>query len=268
MKKLITILGLCVLVIGVAAFATTNNYSKLSNQEATAVCGTPLVFATGLEIYLEEKLGKEVYFSLGTWSNPVTKSKLLSAITVEDILPGYDTENIIHYNSVTYILVKDGKRTTIQAKNESDTISKSQREFFARTDAFSKFVIEVDCIEKSPETGEKFRNVFNPHYCVAPKTHATYSDGDTALVNYIRKETQRIVEENTEPNLSFAKVFFTISKDGQLQNLQRDQSCGIPELDKAVELLILNAPGKWIPAKDENGNNVQQELVFSFGQGC
>ena len=46
-----------------------------------------------------------------------------------------------------------------------------------------------------------------------------------------------------------------------------DRSSGNVTIDKAMLSLIQSAPGKWIPAENEKGENVDQELVITFGVG-
>ena len=61
------------------------------------------------------------------------------------------------------------------------------------------------------------------------------------------------------------KIAFTITENGTITNVNLDRTTGYPQLDFELKQLIKNVPGKWIPAKNQEGKNVEQELVMSFG---
>ncbi|MEX0272801.1 MAG: energy transducer TonB, partial [Flavobacteriaceae bacterium] len=66
-----------------------------------------------------------------------------------------------------------------------------------------------------------------------------------------------------------AKLFFTVTAKGSLENIRLDRSSGYPSIDEKMLELLPQVPGKWIPAQNRNGENVAQELVVSFGLlGC
>ena len=65
------------------------------------------------------------------------------------------------------------------------------------------------------------------------------------------------------------KVRFTISEDGTISKAILVSTSGYPSIDKHMTKLITEAPGKWEAATDGNGNQVEEQLVFSFGiVGC
>ena len=66
-----------------------------------------------------------------------------------------------------------------------------------------------------------------------------------------------------------AKLYFTVSKEGMIENVRLDRTSNFPAVDETMIELITNAPGKWIPAENSKGEKVDQELVVSFGlMGC
>ena len=74
-----------------------------------------------------------------------------------------------------------------------------------------------------------------------------------------------VVAEKLKP----AKLYFTVSKTGTIENVRLDRSSNYPIVDEAMIELIKNAPGEWLPAENEKGEKVEQELVVSFGlMGC
>ena len=56
---------------------------------------------------------------------------------------------------------------------------------------------------------------------------------------------------------------------GAVEQVKLERSSGYPAIDKVMIELIQNAPHKWSPATNAQGEAVDQELVISFGQlGC
>jgi len=58
-------------------------------------------------------------------------------------------------------------------------------------------------------------------------------------------------------------------KIGTITNVKLDRTSGYLNMDKTMVELIKNTPGKWKQAENVKGENVDQELVVSFGMvGC
>ena len=75
---------------------------------------------------------------------------------------------------------------------------------------------------------------------------------------------------NVDPEqLKPARLYFTVTKDGTIENLKLDSGSGYPEVDKKMMELITKTPGAWLPAKNSKAETVNQELVVFFGlMGC
>ena len=91
------------------------------------------------------------------------------------------------------------------------------------------------------------------------------------LLNFLRTKGKAIVaSEKVEPKkLQAAKLFFTVSKIGDIKSVRLDRSSNYPKIDDFMIQLIKNTPDQWVPAENEKGEKVEQELVVSFGlMGC
>lgn len=262
---LVVLLGLT--IFGAAAF---NKYDLKPKEQAPqqSLCGPPLVLTTGLEDYLHPKEEPNYFVHISSWAEPITKNQLLSAESIEDILSPSYKEHIVEYHSVTVEVVKDGEHSEIQAASNGALLTPSQLALFEKANLYSKYVFEIDCVERNPETGQTFEHQINPHYGIAPAKQASYRLGDVELKDYLMmnsKAAYRNVEQN---KLGSARIYFTVSETGDILQMQRDRSCGYSEVDKKMEELLKSLPANWNPAKNENDQNVSQELVLSYGMGC
>ena len=88
-------------------------------------------------------------------------------------------------------------------------------------------------------------------------------------MDYLR-ENSKESRVNIQPDkLRPAKLIFTVTKMGTIENVRLDRTSNFPVVDKTMIELISNAPGKWMPAENIEGEKVDQELVVSFGSmGC
>ncbi|WP_185956540.1 energy transducer TonB [Changchengzhania lutea] len=108
-----------------------------------------------------------------------------------------------------------------------------------------------------------------PHHTIVPEYQARYKSGKEALATFLKENTKNVTANLDAKKLQAAKLFFTVTKSGTIENVKLDRPSGYPEVDEAMVDLINKAPGIWIPAINYKGEKVDQELVVSFGlMGC
>jgi hypothetical protein len=106
---------------------------------------------------------------------------------------------------------------------------------------------------------------------IVPETQAEYSKGKAALKEYLKESSKASRDiANVDPEkLQPAKLYFTVTKKGAIENVKLDRTSNYSLVDEAMIELIKNAPGTWKPAENLKGEKVEQELVVSFGlMGC
>lgn len=104
---------------------------------------------------------------------------------------------------------------------------------------------------------------------ITPEREAEYISGKDALIAYLKNNSKDATANIKEENLRPGKIFFTVTAKGTIANVELISTSGYPAIDKTMVDLITNAPGKWVPAANAKGENVDQGLVFSFGiTGC
>ncbi len=88
-------------------------------------------------------------------------------------------------------------------------------------------------------------------------------------MQYLRENNLAARANVQDDKLQPAKLFFTVTKSGTLENVRLDRTSNYPEVDKQMIELITTVPGIWEPALNDEGKKVDQELVVSFGlMGC
>ena len=103
---------------------------------------------------------------------------------------------------------------------------------------------------------------------IVPEQSAAFPQGKDALINFLKKESEPYVAFLDQRNLKPARISFTIHKNGEVGEVKLLDTCG----DSAVDVELVNIVQKlpnWNAAKNEKGENVNQEMVFFFGRrGC
>lgn len=231
-----------------------------------------------------EKIKKRTFpdfiYDIGSRYNVIKKADLDTLKSFSDIIGEEHANRIVDYKSVSVIIMKDDKQTEIRETGNSDVFTAAQLNLMQSSDYSTNFVVWADYTGKNKETGELEDTHWTPYLTIVPEKEAQYlddqqqlvnADGKKALKEYLRNSSlearskAHVIAEELKP----AKLYFTVSKTGTIENVRLDRSSNYPTVDAAMIELIKKAPGKWLPAEDINGEKVDQELVVSFGLiGC
>lgn len=197
----------------------------------------------------------------------ITKHKLQQAKTIADVVPEHATDGMESFRNVMLKVYSDKKEA--RASGDQSEFNSEQLALIQSIDYSTNFSVESHCMYKSPETGFVRNYSFVYYITVVPEKEAEYTDGEESLVDYLRensKEATKIINWNL---LKPGKVYFTITKNGEVGDVQLDSSSGYSTMDNTMMELIKTLPGKWNPATNAHGENVEQKLVFSYGMmGC
>lgn len=266
MKKSIIIICAIVITISVSTFSVLN-------REKTDV--TRALKALAVNTAETDKKEPEVFedfiFDVGTRFGSIKKSELKKIKSFEAFLDKEVVDGIIDVESVNVVIFKDEKYSEQQELAKTTLFNTNQLKLLQDSEYSTNFKISVYFTEKNSETKTIQTNHWTPHHTIVPEKQAEYSKGKKALIKFLRTEGKAIVaSEKVEPKkLQAAKLFFTVSKHGDIKNLRLDRSSNYPVIDSFMFELIKNTPDQWIPAENEKGEKVEQELVVSFGlMGC
>lgn len=255
MKKRIIIFSLIVVTVSIAAYSFINRESKVINNSHELERNLPSTPAL-----VKDKEPLDFFFYIGSRFESIKKSDITKATSIYDFISVEDKKQIKTLNATELILVVNDKRTNIREYGTAENLTSEQLNMLQSLDYSKHFVMKAIY-----ENYDSEHHDFNPHYTVVPETQATYSEGNKALLQYLKENKSKDNRFIDEKKMQAVKVSFTISANGTMTNVKLDRTTGYPQLDLELKELIKNVPEHWIPAKNQDGNPVDQELVMSFG---
>ena len=197
----------------------------------------------------------------------ITKSDLETAQTINDILPENATFSVVSYEDTEISIITDDGNIT--EAGHGNKINEAQISLLKKTDYTSNIYVRADYKIKNALYDKLDDRLLTYFITIVPKKEATYKPGYESLVNYLKnnsKESTRVIKQD---KLQPGKVRFTVTKEGNIKNVNLESTSGYNSVDEVLLELISNMPGKWSPAVNAEGENVEQELVFFFGsEGC
>ena len=193
----------------------------------------------------------------------ISKEDIRNAKTIIDLVPedaGWDN---FEFKEVTIKVLPDENNK--YAKGNSKELNLEQINLLKTIDYSTNFVVDTYIKSEHPSAHNH-----HPYYItVTPEKEASYLGGKEALINYLTVNCASTISKTERGNLKSGKAHFTISKEGTISNVNLESTSGYRSVDLKMMELIITLPGVWIPATNENGEKVEQELVFSFGTlGC
>lgn len=216
------------------------------------------------------KTESEYYYGIGSRFAPISKTDLDSATTIFTFNNDDENARIEKVNSTEIIIIEKDRRTDKREFGNSVNLTDAQKSFFKSLDYSKHFSMKTLFVEKNIDGSISEEKKYNPHYTIVPETQAFYTEGEDALINYLIKNTKTETANLSNKKIRANKVYFTITKEGFVENVTMHFSTNYPELDTKLKELIVNMPGKWQPAKNAKGETMEQELTFTFGPkgGC
>lgn len=216
------------------------------------------------------KAESEYYYGIGSRFAAISKTDLVNATTIYPFNNDEENERIDKVNTTEIIIIKHNRRSDRREYGNSQDLTKAQKELFKSLDYDKHFSMKTLFQEKSTDGEVLDERKYNPHYTVVPETQATYIKGEEALINYLIENTKDVTANLDNKKISANKVYFTITKEGLVENVSMHFSTNYPKLDNKLKALISNLPAQWNPAKNAKGEKVEQEIVFTFGPkgGC
>ena len=217
----------------------------------------------------ETKTFEDFIYDVGPRFGPIKKSDIDKATSIEDFFSWEELRAIETLKSVEIIIVENDRQTQKREIGYSKTLTKAQLKLLQTANYATSFLIRIDFQEKNRVTGKLEYNYASPHRTIVPEKQATYINGKDALQNYLRESSKEARKEVDQNKLQPAKLYFTVTKEGNIENTRLDRTSNYPLVDKVMIELITKTQEKWKPAKNEKGEKIDQELVISFGLlGC
>ena len=268
MKKNSIILSVFVIALSLTAFGVINNIKIDSNEKQLAAIEIDLV-KTSTPNEIEKEKFVDFNFDIGPRFASFEKNKAKTVKSIYDVFDEQETKAMLSYTSVSIIKIINDEQTNIREIGYSKTLTEAQLRLLNSLEYSDSFLIRLDYQQKNKETGALEENYHSPHYTIVPAKQAQFSEGREQLLHYLRNNSADVLVNIKEKLLQPAKLYFTVTQTGEVDNIRLDRSSNYPAIDARMIELLYKLPGRWIPAENEDGQKVAQELVISFGLlGC
>ena len=268
MKNSIIIFSIVTTALSLMAFGRINTDESITNQVVTS---NNNCLATDKHITedIKDKTYSDFFYDMSPRFSPIKKSDLDNAKSIVDFLPKDQTQPVVSYKSVSVIIIIDDRQTNIREIGYSDVLTDNQIKLLRSSEYSTNFMIRAEYLEMNKETRKLENRHFSTYLTIVPDIQAEYEGGKDAFLSYLRKNNKENTANLDEEKLQAAKLYYTVTSNGEVTNIKLDRTSGNKEIDKTMIDLITKAPGKWEPAKNSKGEKVDQELVISFGMvGC
>ena len=270
MKKSILIFSAIIITLSLTAFSLINSNTDNSNTIEIVKAENTVVNSYDVKP-VQNKTFDDFIYDVGTRFAPIKKSTLQKATSVNAFFEKDRMKSIVKIKSVNIKIIENDKPTEISDIGYSSTLTNEQVKLLKGFNYSTNFSVGMAYTKKIEGIGVLVDNYHSPYLTVVPHKQATYSLGKDALKKHLRDNSLNArAEANVEAEkLKPAKLYFTVTKDGTIENVNLDRSSNYPLVDKTMIELIKNTGKNWIPAENEKGEKVAQELVVSFGLiGC
>lgn len=264
MKKSIIILSTFLATISISVFGFVNWNSPVADHEETKA-NHPAMFDYG-SLTTVLNVPDLVYKVDSRFIWTISKDKLDKAISIVDILPEKATKGRSAFKNVTVSLLQEDEEIT--QFGGSGLLTADQIKLLQATDYSSNIFIRADY--KIDEVATRGTDYYLTYYIsVLPEQEAQYEAGEDALIDYLRDNSRAQASIIQKDQLKPGQVSFRISPTGTVEDIELTSTSGYPSVDDTLLELIGNMPHKWHPARNAQGEAVEQTLVFFFGlEGC
>lgn len=268
MKKNILILVVVSIVLSLMAFSYMKSNNNVISRERS-----PIVHKKTIFDFLDHSVdinSEELVYKIETrFLANIAKSDLDRATSIIDILPEKATRYIDEFHNSKVSLLDDYRETEHRTYSENEMLTKEQIELLQATSETDNIYIRSDYTYKEAGPGEKSSDYLTYFISVVPDQQAVYKNGVEFLVEYLKQGSREVVKVIKKDKLKGGQVRFKIDKQGEVTDVDLLSSSGYESVDQILVKLIKEMPGIWEPAANENGDKVDQALVFFFGVfGC
>ena len=220
---------------------------------------------------MEDRIASEFIYDVGTRFSAIKKSEIDKATSLGDFFDENQLQKMVSIKATNVIFIINDSQSEIREAGKSNALNSAQLELLQSADYSTNFLIRADYQAVNKETGRLEDSYATPHLTIVPEVQAAYLPGKKSLIEFLEENSKapRIEAKIEVEKLQPAKLFFTVTKQGNIDNVRLDRTSNYPSVDNAMIELVKSIPGIWKPAENVNGELVDQELVISFGlMGC
>lgn len=227
------------------------------------------------DIAPNDKINKEIFkdfiYEIGPRFTPIKKTDLQALKRFSDYIGDKHAKRIVSYKSMSVMLLIDNEPSDIRITGTNNEFTNDQLKFLYSLGYSTNLMIWADYEEINSETGKLKDAHWTPYLTIIPEKQAKFKQGKNSLMNFLEDRSVEVRNKAyVDPEkLQPAKLFFTVTKTGTIENVRLDRTSNYPLIDEKMIQLIKKTSGTWLPAENEKGEEVNQELVISFGlMGC
>jgi len=244
-KKIL--IALCLLAVGLTTLGFANQTFTFSPEENSVEKDTKLYF------YVNQRHQKSV-----------SPSALSTAKSLSDIVEDFPVNWITAYETVEIHTTSNGRQK--KAVGTSATLTAEQMEILRTADMATDVVVFVKHKTKNSITQEVTDEVINLKLQVQPDVRAQQPASIADITAYLQENTQDAIA-GLETKMGFVAIaYFTIDEQGEAVDVEISEVEDYKGVERTIREVLEQMP-RWTPAKDENGNAVQQKFEFVFGLG-
>lgn len=268
MKKNIFIFCVVLTTLSLTAFGIINRNASDTGQLETKAKEDVAINTIAME-KIEKRIFSDFIYDVGPRFGFIKKGDLDNIKSFSDFISDEHAQRIVTYKSLSVIILEGDRQTDILETVNSGFFTAAQVELLQSFDYSTNFKIRAEYVEKNMETGQLEDSYATPHLTIVPEKQAEYTNGKDGLIGYLKENSKEYITNVQAEKLQPAKLYFTVSKKGTIENVKLDRTSNYPTIDKKMIELIIKVPGTWNPAENSIGEKIDQELVISFGlMGC
>lgn len=270
MKKSILIFCTVLTILSLTA-CDFNNKNDLETNQPESLVSEEMASNTQVMEKVEKRIFSDFIYDIGPRFNVIKKGDLDNVRSFSDFIGEEHAQRIVSYKSLSVIILDGEKQTDTKIKGtgKDGVLTAAQIKLLQSADYSTNLLIWADYKEKNIETGQLEDSHWTPYLTIVPEKQANYASGKDELIEYLKNNSEEVRANVDAEKLQPAKLFFTVTKNGTIENVNLDRPSGYPNVDETMKELITETQGAWKPAENSKGEKVDQELVISFGlMGC
>lgn len=262
MRKGVLIIATLLTAFTLVAVGYQKKSEKLVSSSTKEV-SSAISFDDSFVSFINSNTIPDIVFNVDTrFMHKMSKQDIQSIKQIKDLFPKDATENVISIEETRLTIVRATGETPVWGSGPD--LSEEQRELLRSLDYSADYFVEAYCTMNNLVS--KKIVYFTT---VVPVNQATYEDGMDGLNSYLREEAAIAISSVKQEGLRAGRISFVIGKNGEITDLEKTSSSGYEQLDEQMLETMQNLPKKWTPARNKNGETVEQSLVLFFGlQGC
>ena len=272
MKK--SILFICIGLAAIALIAMDYTSSDDSSPEQKEISCTPTQLVNNdYTSVFNWKTESDFFFEIGSrFIATISKEELHNARTVLDIVPWH--ANWSHHPIKKVNISVLGNNNTWKQAVDMETgyglgLNPAQLQLLQSTEYANSFCVTAICSNVNPATGVEGNYELVYYISVTPEKEAQYIKGSKALIAYLNANSKEQTTFIEQYKLRPGRLYFTVTKEGNIANTRIEGTSGYEKIDERMVELIMNTKSEWLPAENNKGEKIDQELVLHFGiMGC